>query len=60
MDAKYLQEKAALCLRLADGLSTNNPGRLKLLERADDFVKRAKELEAVAEQQRQLSKLDER
>jgi hypothetical protein len=25
MDAKYLREKAEMCLRLADGLSLNNP-----------------------------------
>ena len=46
MDAKYFREKAELCLRLADGLSPNNPGRLQLMNLADDFLKRAKELEA--------------
>lgn len=56
MDAKYLQEKAALCLRLADGLSSNNPGRIRLMELADDFRNRAKELETQAAQQRQQSK----
>ena len=56
MDAKYLQEKAALCLRLADGLSLNNPGRIRLMQLADDFRKRAKELDKQAAQQRQQSK----
>ena len=45
MDAKHFREKAELCLRLADGLSVNNPGRLQLMELAEDFRKRAKELE---------------
>jgi hypothetical protein len=40
MDAKYFREKAALCLRLAEGLSLNNPGRIRL-----DFKERAEELE---------------
>jgi hypothetical protein len=56
MDAKNLQEKAALCLRLADGLSLNNPGRLQLMELAEDFRRRAEELEARATQERQQSK----
>jgi len=34
------------CLRLADGLSLNNPGRFQLMDLADDFLERAKELEA--------------
>jgi hypothetical protein len=46
MDAKYLREKAELCLRLADGLSLNNPGRFQLIDLADDFFAKAKELEA--------------
>ena len=46
MDAKYFREKAELCRRLADGLSLNNPGRFQLMDLADDFLKRAKELEA--------------
>jgi hypothetical protein len=46
MDAKYFREKAELCLRLADGLSLNNPGRFQLMDLADDFLERAKELEA--------------
>ena len=46
MDAKYFREKAELCLRLADGLSLNNPGRFQLIDLADDSLERAKELEA--------------
>jgi hypothetical protein len=46
MDAKYFREKAELCLRLADGLSLNNPGRFQLMDLAEDFRERAKELEA--------------
>jgi hypothetical protein len=54
MDARYFREKAALCERLADGLSLNNPARFQLMDLAEDFMKRAKELEAQgAEQQRQ-------
>jgi len=41
MDAQYFREKAALCARLADGLSLNNPGRFQLMDLAE---KRAKEL----------------
>jgi len=48
MDAKYFREKATLCFRVADGLSLNNPGRFQLMELAEDFMKRAKELEAQA------------
>jgi hypothetical protein len=54
MDARYFREKAALCERLADGLSLNNPGRFQLTDLAEDFMKRAKEVEAQgAEQQGQ-------
>jgi hypothetical protein len=56
MDAKHLQEKAALCLRLANGLSLSNPGRLQLMDLAEDFRKRARELEAQATQERQQCK----
>jgi hypothetical protein len=48
MDAKYFREKAELCLRLADGLSLNNPGRFQLMDLAEDFRHRAKELETEA------------
>jgi hypothetical protein len=33
----------ALCDRLADGLSLNNPARFELMDLAENFVKRAKE-----------------
>jgi hypothetical protein len=56
MDAKYLQEQAALCVRLADGLSANNPGRLQLIDLAETFRKRAKELEAQTARERQQRK----
>jgi hypothetical protein len=46
MDAKYFREKAELCLRLADGLSLNNPSRFQLMNLAYDFREKAKELEA--------------
>jgi hypothetical protein len=46
MDPKYLQEKAPFCLRVADRLSLDNPGRIELIELAADFRKRAKGLEA--------------
>jgi hypothetical protein len=45
MDATYFREKAAMCLRLAHGLSPNNSGRFQLLELAEDFDRRARELE---------------
>jgi hypothetical protein len=51
MDAKHLREKATLCFRLADGLSQNNPSRFELMQMAEDFEKRAKELEAQSAQQ---------
>jgi hypothetical protein len=53
MDAKYCREKSDLCLRIADGLSLNNPGKFKLMELAEDFLQRAKELEAQESEQRQ-------
>jgi hypothetical protein len=56
MDAKYFREKAELCMRLADGLSLNNPGRFQLMDLAEDFRERAKELEAQEAEQRQESK----
>jgi hypothetical protein len=45
---KIFPSKAELCLRPADGLSLNNPGRFELMDLADDFRQRAKELEAQA------------
>jgi hypothetical protein len=59
MDAKQLREKAALCFRLADGLSLNNPSRFQFMQMAEDFKKRAKELEAQTAQQRQQSQSNE-
>jgi hypothetical protein len=42
MDAAYFREKAATCLRLARGLSWNNPARSALLDLAEDFDRRAR------------------
>ena len=42
MDAAYLRERAAICLRLANGLSWNNPARSQLLGLAEDFDRRAR------------------
>jgi hypothetical protein len=56
MDAKYFREKSEVCLRLADGLSLNNPGRFQLMDLAEDFRERAKELETLEAEQRQESK----
>jgi len=46
MDAAYFRQKAATCLRLAQTLSADNPGRISLLEMAVGFERRAKELQA--------------
>ena len=46
MDATSFREKAALCLRLARGLSWNNPGRLQLTDLAERLDRQAKELES--------------
>jgi hypothetical protein len=59
MDAKHLREKAALCFRLADGLSLNNPSRFQFMQMAEDFKKRAKGLEAQSTQQQQQSHSNE-
>jgi hypothetical protein len=48
MDAAYLWQKAATCLQLAQTLSLSNPGRLALLEMADGFERRARELEGAS------------
>jgi hypothetical protein len=42
MDAASLKEKAALCLRIAKGLSWNNPGRLQLTDLAERLDVRQK------------------
>jgi hypothetical protein len=41
MDAAYYWQKAATCLRLAQTLSLDNPGRLSLIEMAVGFERRA-------------------
>src|SRR5262249_3618710 len=45
MDVASLREKAALCLRIARGLSWNNPGRLQLTDLAERFERQAKEID---------------
>jgi len=35
--AKYFREKAAICPRLADEFSLNNPGRFQLKDIAEDL-----------------------
>ena len=51
MDTLSLREKAALCLRVASGLSWNNPSRLQLTDLADRLDRQAKEIDL---QNRQL------
>jgi hypothetical protein len=51
------EKKAEFCLRLAHGLSLNNPGRFQLIDLAEDFRRRAKELEMEAAQQQQRSQV---
>ncbi|MGA8694802.1 MAG: hypothetical protein WB689_13360 [Xanthobacteraceae bacterium] len=45
MDAASLSEKAALCLRIARGLSWNNPGRLQLTDFAERLDRQARDSE---------------
>jgi hypothetical protein len=45
MDTLSLREKAALCLRIASGLSWNNPSRLQLTDLADRLDCQAREIE---------------
>ena len=52
MDAVYFWDKAETCLRLAKGLSWNNPARGELMELAQEFQRQAKELEATASAER--------
>jgi hypothetical protein len=47
MDAQHFRERAEVLVRLANDLSLNDSGRLKLIELAGDLKKRAKELEAL-------------
>jgi hypothetical protein len=51
MDATYFRDKATTCLRLAKGLSWNNPARDELIELAEEFRRQAAELEASARAQ---------
>jgi hypothetical protein len=53
MDGTYFRDKAATCLRLAKGLSWNNPARHELIELAQEFRRQAEELEASAGADRQ-------
>ncbi len=46
MDTRSLREKAALCLRIAQRLSWNNPSRMQLADLADRFDRQAKEIES--------------
>jgi hypothetical protein len=54
MDAIYFRDKAETCLRLAKGLSWNNPARGELIELAEEFQRQAEELDVAtgAEQRR--------
>jgi hypothetical protein len=45
MDEAFFRDKAAMCLRIMEGLSPSNPGRFQLLELARAFYSRARELE---------------
>jgi hypothetical protein len=45
MDLASLREKAALCLRIARGLSWNNPGRSELTDLAERFERQAEEID---------------
>jgi hypothetical protein len=50
MDAIYFREKAETCLRLAKGLSWNNPARAELMGLAEEFQRQAEELDTCAAQ----------
>ena len=45
MDPASLREKAALCLRIAKGLSWNNPSRLELADLAERLDRQARDSE---------------
>ena len=49
MDATYFRDKAETCLRLAKGLSWNNPARGELMELAEEFQRQAEELKATTQ-----------
>jgi len=57
MDAKHLREKAAVCARLANGLSLNNPGRFQLMNMAEELQQRAAEFEVQTAQQPEYSEI---
>jgi len=44
--SKYFRDQAAVCRRIAVGLSWNNPGHLQFLQMAEGFEKSAAELES--------------
>ena len=50
MDAAYFREKSETCLRLAKGLSWNNPARGELMELAEEFQRQAEELKVTTRQ----------
>ena len=54
-DAKYFQEKAALCERLADGFPLNSPGRFQLMDMAEDLQGLAEEFEMQVAQQAEFA-----
>ena len=56
MDAIYFRDKAEACLRLAKGLSWNNPARGELMELAEEFQRQAEELEATKRAARRCSR----
>ena len=56
MDARYFRDKAEICLRLAKGLSWNNPARGELMELADEFRRQADELEAAKHAQQRRAR----
>jgi hypothetical protein len=58
MDSAYFREKAAICAKLANGLSWNNPGRRELLQLAEDFERRATELETAEWHSKQEGRSD--
>jgi len=42
---RIFRQKADLCMRLADGLSLNNPGRFQLMDMAEELQKHAAEVQ---------------
>jgi HAMP domain-containing protein len=53
MDTTYFRDKAEICLRLAKGLSWNNPAQGELTDLAGEFRRQADELDsATGAQQR--------